>query len=711
MAPRLRSMLFQVLATGLGGLFLALGLWLSGGLDRWEYRTWDVRAAGLASPGPATSDISLILLDQQSLDWGQKYSGLSWPWPREVYGAIVDFCRRAQARSLAIDVLFLEPSAYGVGDDQVLAGSLEDFGSTALAAFVSRAGTGGVPSWPGNIPGPSWNMSPELKAFFDSHDQPGTRLSPPLEILARSAAVLANVRSEPDKDGVFRRMRPADAFDGQILPGLGLGAYLAWKPDSRWSLEKKGLSLDRLDIPVDRDGRAILRFRGPSGTHQAYSAAAVLQSEILMRQGLDPDLDPAVFRDRHVFFGFSAPGLFDLRPTPVGGVYPGVEIQATFLDNLLSRDFMRKMPASLTLVLLTGLCLLTALAMAVWKSPLTGTFLALGLLLLPLGLSVLAYIQGWWMPLVVQETGVGTAALLGLLYNYSTEGRQKRFIKNAFRQYLSPHVVEQLIAHPEKLKLGGERKTLSIFFSDLQGFTSISEKMDPEDLTSLLNDFLSAMTEIIQAEGGTVDKYEGDAIIAFWNAPLDVPDHGLRAVSAALKCQAALDRMRPAFKKRSGHDLRMRVGINTGPAVVGNLGSKTRFDYSMLGDAVNLAARLEGLNKKFGTFTMISESTRQAAGDSVLTRELGRVAVVGRGEPVTVFEPMSGEAAAAGAEKLEKFALGLKMFYAGDLAGAEKIFSSLANQDPAAAAYLDRCRLEKDAAGRDWDGVWRMTTK
>ncbi len=229
------------------------------------------------------------------------------------------------------------------------------------------------------------------------------------------------------------------------------------------------------------------------------------------------------------------------------------------------------------------------------------------------------------------------------MVNYSTEGRQKRYIKNAFKQYLSPAVIEQLISHPERLKLGGERRELSIFFSDLQGFTSISEGLSPEELTALLNEYLSAMTDIIQEEGGTVDKFEGDAIIAFWNAPLDLDDHALRAVRSALRCQESLARMRPAFRERVGKDLYMRIGINTGPAVVGNMGSHSRFDYTVLGDAVNLAARLEGINKQFKTYTMISQATLEQMADAFPVRELSRVAVVGRKEPVTVYEPMFEE--------------------------------------------------------------------
>jgi adenylate cyclase len=292
-----------------------------------------------------------------------------------------------------------------------------------------------------------------------------------------------------------------------------------------------------------------------------------------------------------------------------------------------------------------------------------------------------------------------------------TEGRQKRFIKDAFKHYLSPEVIEVLMQHPENLKLGGERRTISIYFSDLQGFTSISEALEPEELTAVLNEYLSAMSDIIQEEHGTIDKYEGDAIIAFWNAPLDVPDHAIRVVRAALKCQTVLATMRPAFKARIGKEMHMRIGMNTGAAVVGNMGSRTRFDYTMFGDTVNLASRLEGANKQFGTYTMISQYTAELLDDSFAMRELGRLAVVGRQEPVTVYEPMFPEQYGANKALLETFAEGLNFFYEGRFTHAREIFRSISGQDPAAAAYADKCKAYIVSPPQHWNGVWTLATK
>ena len=598
---------------------------------------------------------------------------------------------------------------------------------SAFQRFVSPPACWTDGGWPEGLPEPGWTVAGLDDWLGAAPHLQATRISPPRPELAAAARLLGNVQVRPDPDGVFRRMRPLDLFDGRAVPSLGLAAFLAATgtthdatlgPDhspSAAKLDRRGLTLSDRFVPLDPDGSAILRFRGPSGTHAAFSAAAVIQSELRLLEGLPGVVAPDELRGKHVFFGFSAPGLFDLRPTPVSGVYPGVEIQATFLDNLLSGDFLRDLPGPVTVGLVLGLCLLTGLALAAWRSPLAGALALLALLAVPAALAWLAYLNGWWAPLVVTEVGVGMAGVLGLLFNYATEGRQRRFIKNAFQQYLSPQVIEQLIADPSKLKLGGERKMLSIFFSDLQGFTTISENLDPEALTALLNDYLTAMTEIIHEEGGTVDKFEGDAIIAFWNAPLDVTDHAWRAVRAALRCQARLAELRPGFRERTGHDLYMRIGINTGAAVVGNMGSHSRFDYSMLGDAVNLAARLEGVNKQFGTFSMISEATRLAAleqsGDATPMRELGRVAVVGRAEPVTVYEPLDEDFVRANASMLERFDAGLRAFYRADFIEAARIFADLAEIDPAAAGYLEICRDHPPVAAEDWDGVRRMRTK
>lgn len=701
--------LCQGLASGMAGAALAIGLWAAGALDRWEAITWDWRAATLARPSPAHDQIAMILLDQDSLDWAQKENGLSWPWPREVYAAIIAYCQRSGARSLAFDVLFTEPSSYGVEDDAALARASGDYGRMACAVSLGRE-SGSLTTWPEGAPEPVFPVILPVDAIRETPLFP--RAAFPVPVLARAMKVLCNTQMNPDPDGIYRKATLAALFDGRLLPSLGLGAYLAAHPATTVSAGPGTLSVGERIIPLSPDGTAILRFSGPAGNYRSFSAAAAIQSELQLRSGQQPTIDdPDALRNKYVFFGFTAPGLFDLRPTPVDGITPGVEIQAAILDNLLSANFIRQCPIALWVAAAVGLALAAGMTGSVFSSPFGHVLASLIFLAGPVFAVLGGYEVGWSLPLVAPEIAVATSLSLVFVINYATEGRQKRFIQGAFKQYLSPAVIDQLILHPERLRLGGERRVLSIFFSDLEGFTSISEKLDPEALTTLLNEYLSAMTDIIHEEAGTVDKFEGDAIIAFWNAPLEVGDHPLRVVRAALRCQERLTLLNPQFEKRAGRDLRMRIGIHTGTAVVGNMGSHTRFDYTMLGDAVNLAARLEGANKAFVTYVMISGSTRQETGAAFPVREIARLAVVGRKEPITVYEPMLPDAYEKHREALEIFDRGLRLFYDGRFPEAEIMFASIAGLDPPAARYLAQCRIYTASPPENWDGVWVMTSK
>ena len=701
------------LIAGVIGASLALFLFLPGWLDVWEAKTWDWRVGAMAKPAKTTDSIRLILLDQNSLDWAKEENGLSWPWPREVYNAVIQYCQRSGAKALAFDVLFTEPSKYGVDDDRAFAAAIHDFKYFVGAVSLSQS-EGSERRWPAFAPEPAFKVLglDEWLSATGVSDTVFSRATFPIPEISAGAGILGDVHLNPDRDNVYRRAALFHVFDGRVLPSLALGCYLVAQQDIPLKIIKGRFSIGNQEVPIDHRGNVILNFRGPAGTHKTYSAASVIQSELRIQKGEKPTItDPDAFKDAYVFFGFSAPGLYDLRPTPVSGIYPGVAINATMLDNLLANDFMRPVPTALVIGMTLLIALLAGLATSSVSGIFKSTLVYVFFIAMPVILCLIAYREGFWLPLVVQETGVAfTLFSAGLIY-YTTEGRQKMFIKNAFKQYLSPAVIEELIQHPENLKLGGERRMLSIFFSDLEGFTGISEGLEPEVLTAMLNDYLSAMTDIIHEEGGTVDKYEGDAIIAFWNAPLQQADHARRCVRAALRCQSRLAEMRPMFRERLGRDLKMRIGINSGPAIVGNMGSHTRFDYTMIGDAVNLAARLEGINKQFGTYTMISQSTMEQMDSAFPVRELSRVAVVGRKEAVVVYEPLLSEDVESRQNQLARFSEGLALFYRGDFPGSVAVFSELADADPAARSYVTKCRELIGQPPEDWRGVWVITTK
>lgn len=698
--------------SALAGAGVAALLWLTGALDLWEAKTWDIRARLLADKGSATDRIGLILVDQNSLDWGREENGLSWPWPREIYGHLIRYCMEGGAKAVALDVLFTEPSAYGPGDDAQLGSAIKASGRVALALFLGEK-TGNRKQWPEAIPRTGIAVD-GLDDWLAGRGTAGIDYplaTFPVDEIAVPATMLANVQLAPDGDGVYRRLKLFGIFDGTVSPILGLGTLAAGNPGLAVGISPNAMTVGDRRVPIDAEGNAILRYRGPSGTHAAYSAAAVLQSAIRMMQDETPTVDPSVFDGRYVLIGFSAPGLYDLRPAPVSGVYPGVEIHATALDNLLSGDFIRPAPGALPFLMIVLLSVAVAASVTFLERTLKIILACTLLAAIPVVVAFAGYVQGFAVPLMAPELAVILTIFLSLALQYATEGRQKRYIKNAFSQYLSPIVIEQLIANPDRLKLGGERRRLSIFFSDLESFTRISESLDPEALTQLLNDYLTAMTGIIIEEGGTVDKYEGDAIIAFWNAPLDVPDHAARSVQAALRCQARLAQLRPRLCEQYGHDLKMRIGINTGDAVVGNFGSETKFDYTMLGDSVNLAARLEGTNKQFGTYTMVSEFTRNGLDDLFSFRGLGRVSVVGKAKPVSVFEPMYRKEYEARQGIFKAFEEAASFFYDGEFKSAGERFAEIARFDTPAQAYLKRCEYLIANPPEKWAGVWTVDQK
>ncbi len=686
-------------AIGLVAGATALFAWHLGWLESLEAPTWTWRARFFSQREVPSPEIKLILLDQASLDWAQQENSLSWPWPREVYGKIAAFCKRGGARVLSLDLLFTEPSVYGVPDDEAMGQALRA-GPPAVLPVLSG---GRANAWPEYMPRP--NPKIDTLAVAESAD-----LLFPVQEVAAGAAAAGHVAGTPDADGVFRRISPFCRFGGVDIPALGLAAWLTARAESTpVTASGRQLQVGGQSIPLDRNGQAILRFKGRGGLPEAVSAAAVIQSELRLSEGETPSLSPETFKDCYVFVGCSAPGLLDLRPAPVNSKCPGVVLHTTFVDNLLTNSFIAEAPAPAVIL---GV-LATAIAAAVsltyggkwWQAgPLSIVWLGV-----PMGVGFAAYAQGQWWPVAAHEMGSALGLVGALAVNYWTEGRQKAFIKQAFRHYLSGEVIEKIIRDPKHLQLGGEKRELTIMFTDLAGFSTFSERLGPVELTTLLNDYLSEMTDIILEEGGTLDKYEGDAIIAFWNAPLEQPDHAVRACRAALRCQRRLTELREMFQQRTGAMLRMRVGLNTGQVVVGNMGSRKRFNYTILGDAANLASRLEGANKAFGTETMVSGNTWQLASSEFCGRKLADLRVVGRKTAVAVYE-LTGFAGDAAPIGWDAFAAGLTHFREGNFAGAKEVFERLPD-DPAAQRYLKRCTELCAQPPASWDGVWGLTEK
>lgn len=689
-----------------------------------ENKVYDTMMRQTAEMSMPSDDIMVILLDQESIDWAQQEFGWSWPWPRKAYGDIVRYLADGGANSCAFDVMFTEPSVYGDEDDLSFAEASEQFTGVIHTIFLSEQ-YGNTQEWPSGVETPVFELdgfddkklkrtSPKLPALF------------PIKILRETAGGFGNIRSTSDKDGIIRRSNLFFLVNGRPVPSLGISSLLVREGKNEkidYDAKNKAVSFRNQLIPVDSEYKPLLRYRGELDRYIPYSAMQILQSYYALENGEEALIEPENFSGKYVFFGFYAPGLFDVCATPISTLYPGVGVHITTLDNYLQDDFIAASPFPLNIILIFAaafmgsfVLLITGALPFIRRFSLFFSLLFVAILTAAVfGLGLSLFVNGLWVPSLSAASALVFSYLITVLVDYAFEGRQKKYIKSAFKQYLSPVVIDELIAHPDRLKLGGERKEISIFFSDLQGFTSISEKLNPEELTAFLNDYLSAMSDVILESGGTIDKYEGDAIIAFWNAPSEQKDHAKRALEAAMKCQDLLHQMRPELSLRVNSGVYMRIGLNTGNAVVGNMGSHNRFDYTMLGDSVNLAARLEGQNKQFGTYTMCTEfmkNAAEAAGTALHFRELARIAVVGKKEAVRVFQPLSIEEYAAMKDILPIFDAARTFFYEGSLEKALDAFEKIRNQDSAAQAYCNKCKVLLASDLSSWPtGVWVATSK
>lgn len=655
----MKKKIFFAMSVGIVSAVLALVLFLTGILNRFEATTWTWRVKYFAPRTEPLSTVQTILVDQDSLEWASKEMGWSWPWPREAYTLFLSFCKRANVKGVAFDILFTEPSKYGVDDDRALGESIRSFPCTIVA------GTEG-----------------EKKTVF------------PIPEIRTNATCVANVLDRPGSDGIFRKSTLKHLHAKNLPISLGGALWQATHPQ------------EKFDAPLDSNGKLLLQFTGTNGLHRAWRAAAILQSEMNLQAGEKASVNPSELKDAYILIGFSAPGLMDIRPTPISRILPGVEIHATLLDNLLSRRFLQILPTSSIIFSFILLSLLVSGIGIFCKKSYQSVLLFLAGPVICTGTGFLFYPMGYEFPIISSSMAMLLAAIGSMILNYADEGRQKAFIKKAFRHYLGEEVINQMLDDPKSLKLGGERRVMTIYFSDIQRFSTFSERLTPEELTKFLNIYLSEMGKAIQQEGGYVDKYIGDAVVAFWNAPITQEDHAARACRAAIQCQRVINEKRAEWKEQFGVDLHVRIGLNTGEVLVGNMGSKERFNYTILGDAVNLASRLEGANKAFGTWIMISEDTKQAAGPSFQTRPLANLRVVGRKHPIRTYEVAIGTSPSFWKEYENAVAL----FDSGKWQEALENFKKWPD-DSASLAYIKQCEELIRTNPKNWDGVWKLTEK
>ena len=690
--------------------------------DAFEAKTLDWRYIGRLEKlwnerhGAPIEDIIIIDIDNRSLDKLGRFD----QWPRNYHAQVIDYITEGGALAVGFDVLFMEPDK-NPEMDQALITSTTQSDIVYHAMAFSQADPGSflyeMKQAPDGFDTESFSFAlPQsaVSGFKIAHRMDGKIID-----LYNSAAGIGFANFSPDNDGVVRTMPMFLNFAGRQYPALSLAIVLGVLELSEEDIEiipGKAITLrppepaegETLSIPIDEQGRLPINYVGTFRTFRYISYYDVLMQRIPVE----------TFEGRIVLIGTSAAGLTDLRPVPFQDAFPGVEIHANIIYNILTQEFISYPTTLISFLLLLALTLAIAILVLVlrpWLSAIFWLLIAGGYSYL--GVSLFTH-HALWVELVRPMSAMFLAMLLVFIYRYTEEERKKKQIQGMFQHYLSASVVQELLKNPKLLNLGGERRIATAFFSDIKSFTTVSESLSPEELVAQLNEYLSAMSEIVLKYEGYIDKYEGDAIMAVFGVPLDQTDHAKRACLAALEMQKEMRNLRKKWHLQERPEFYMRIGINSGPMIAGNIGGKHRFDYTVIGDAVNLASRLEGANKTYGTDIMVSEYTNKLLSDEMVTRELDFLRVKGKTEPVRVYELVAKSHTQLDEEKLvilDLFSKGLQEYRNYNWEAALAAFNRILGLDPndgPAKTYTERCEFYRNnLVPEDWNGVFEMRIK
>ncbi|MFO7768374.1 MAG: adenylate/guanylate cyclase domain-containing protein [bacterium] len=683
-------------------IYLLFGVLPMGrGLELSAYDTWFNLRGELSRP----EDVAVVAIDLPSEEsfgrypdqWNERYG------TRDLHAQLVRNLHRAGARVVAFDATFGD--SYPEQDRAFIA-AIEETGIVILGAKTDVQSSGGSVS---------------------------RRLEDPVPPLDRAPIGIVDIQPDP-VDGVIRSYPIAHEYLGEQVPQLGVQAlklYLGIPVDTPVETTSRGYRVGSWFIPRAPRGGMLINYLGFGEKVSHYSYANVVDSGDFDIGGWDLDqfdmlLQEGRLEGKAIFVGSTVVEHQDVWPTPFlqqagsegASLTAGVEIHANAFDTMLRRRFIRVVPEWANWLIVLVLTLLTVWLSSRLKAK-WGGLVGVAVVLLTVGTAWVLFTRfSVWMWSAAPVLGVFLAYSGSTVSLYVLEVREKARIRGMFQQYVPPRVVNELLARPELLSLGGEERELSVMFSDVAGFTSISENLSPTELVSLLNEYLTDMTEIVVGHDGIIDKYEGDALMAEFGAPIPFQDHALKSCRAALEMQNRLAEMRSRWAEEGRPQLHARIGINTGVMLVGNLGSLHIMDYTVMGDNVNLAARLEGTNKVYGTRICISEMTRDAVASEIITRELDLIRVKGKTRPVRIYEVLetAGRGIPAGRENLvERFEAGLGYYRGREFAEARDIFADILEMDPddgPSQRYLERSqRYIETPPPEDWDGVFTMTTK
>ena len=713
-------------------------------VDRLEAIVYDTRLV-LTMPRTVDPRIVVLDIDEKSLAEKEKGGEGRWPWPRN-------------RLALLLDKLFDHYKIAIVGFDVVFAERDDSSGLRVLQQLAQKE-LKEIPGFQATLK----QLQPELEydelfasrmrdravvlgyTFnFDKETIKG-QLPPPvlpagtfgakniefqsyggytanLAVLQNAAASAGHFSIEPDIDGILRRVPMLAESNGAYYEPLSLAMVRlilggpkivpGYPSDRIWSRNYSGLEwleVGPLKIPVDERVTALIPYRGAQRSFNYVSAVDVMNERA----------DPALLQGKIVLVGTTAPGLLDLRATPVDNVYPGVEIHANMIGGMLDRNIKQKPPyvigAEFVSLLIAGLTMALLLPLL---NPMRSLLVTLAMLVLVLFTNLLVFHAGnLVLPLASGLLLILLLFALNMTYGYFVETRGKRQITGLFGQYVPPELVDEMARNPESFSMEGKSNEMTVLFTDVRGFTTISEGLDPKQLSQLMNEFLTPLTQVIYKHRGTVDKFMGDCIMAFWGAPLPDAAHARNGVLAGLEMHEVLKKLKPEFQARGWPEIRIGVGLNTGRMSVGNMGSKLRTAYTVMGDAVNLSSRLESITKEYGADIIVGEGTKDAVAD-VVFRELDRVRVKGKDEAVAIYEPfgMQGEVSKSRLEEIKLYTQFLRLYRAQDWDQAELQLFNLQKQVPASTLYshtfVERISyLRANPPGKGWDGAFTFTTK
>lgn len=644
-------------------------------------------ALGL-SPKP-NDKIVIVQVDEPSVNIIGR-----WPWNRDVMAKM--FSNLRDATVVGLDIVFSEKSTQA--DDEKLADAIADDGNIILGFFFRDVAT--QVSTEQDI---DYLEDCAYRKYKLLDKEVGVKQFPYAEvnipIIADSGLSCASFSTEPDKDGLYRRYPLAYIYKGYIFPSLAVQMLRYYEnKEVHLTLDKHGVKSFKIG-DLDVEDRSYMRLNYYDNV-KYVSAHKVI----------DGSIPPSYFKDKIVIVGVTEVGVYDMRPTPIDSITPGVSLHYVALSNMLNNELLTNSQVADYISIFATLIvvlLISFMRKQVYRILLYAVTVAVS--------GGASYVMFFYWNMWQHEFYTLAPSFLFVAslesFAFFTVERKAKEVKKAFTSYVSPELVEEIQKDPDKLQLGGEERCISILFSDIRGFTSLSETLTPTALVAMLNKIHGPMTNVVLGKKGMLDKYIGDAMMVLFNTPLDLEDHADMAVQSALELIRTLHRINEGFTEEGLPNVDVGVGVNTGHAVCGNMGSQVRFEYTAIGDSVNLASRLEGLCKAYKTRIVISEYTKALCKGEYLMRKLDNVRVKGKKEPVAIFEVMEDTPELRKLQ--EDFGKALNMYFSKDFDGALELFTRLSGEgDLTSGVFVERCmHYKEEAPPEDWDGAFTMKSK